>query len=379
MESSLFAEFTKKLLAGTDVYPFVEFDSLERLPGGVVSLVLAATTSEPLRQDVPCNIVLKHTLEYVEDTPLGDDFSFPDRPSLLMPAPLTHRLDFRVLDLLQGSNKVKVPTLLRYYEDRRTTVMVDFRAQGFRLMQQMLVEGHLPSTSANSIGRSLANLVQTFGEFDGLIPAVEDSTTQCRERLDELHMFLRPQLPLYREIENRFLSGRHITPTDTHPKNMALDATGDVVFFDFGRSIVADEQYPAPNFAAHIALAGIGGCFDSSTRVTNYIVDFVEAYNKMAGKAYQIDELWFVRYFTAELLHRGLSGRWLDKRLFAKSRLQEVERAVHDFGIHVFRPEDHEPITSIEELLRCLQVMMHAVAEGGYSSKTRCSPAPQPR
>lgn len=379
MESSRFAEFTKQLLAGTDIFSLVEFDSLEKLPGGVVSLVLAATTKGPLRQDVPCNIVLKHTLEYVEDTPLGDDFSFPDRLSLLMPAPLTHRLDFRVLDLLQGSTKVKVPTLLRYYEDRRTTVMVDFRAQGYRLMQQMLVEGHLPPISANTIGRTLSNLVQTFGEIHSLVSAVEDSTTQCRERLDELHMFLRPQLPLYREIEYKFLSGRHITPTDTHPKNMAVDATGDVVYFDFGRSIVADEQYPAPNFAAHIALAGIGGCFDSSTHVIQYIVDFIEAYNKTAGLSYQIDELWFVRYFTAELLHRGLSGRWLDKKLFAKSRLQEVERAVHDFGIRVFRPEDHEPITSIEELLRCLQVMMHAIEEGGYSSKTCCSPAAQPR
>jgi hypothetical protein len=164
---------------------------------------------------------------------------------------------------------------------------------------------------------------------------------------------------LYREIENKLLSGKHVVPTDTHPKNIAANATGEVLIFDFGRSIVADEQFPAPNFAAHIALAALGGCFDDSSDAIRYIEDFVGAYNQTASASYRIDDLWFVRYFAAELLHRGLSGRWLDKRLFAKASLQEIERAVHDFGIEVFRPESEDPIASIEKLLS----LVHAIAQ----------------
>jgi hypothetical protein len=377
MKRTPYTQLIKDLLSDTDIFSIVNQDQLEKLPGGVVSLVLATTTSEPLRPEKPFEIVLKHTFDYKHDAPLGDSFGYRDRESLLRSAPDTHHLDHRILDLLQDLDEIRVPSVLRYYPQKRTTVMVDFRAEGYRLMQDTLVDGTLSIDSATQMGEALAFLLQKYKEISKWIlgDVVEDATLQARERLDELHMFLRPQLPLYRQIETQFLSGRHVIPTDTHPKNAGVNQKGEVVLFDFGRSIVADQQFPAPNFAAHIALANIGGCFSDVAYGIEYIKKFITSCNKTAEKSYRINEPWFVAYFTGELLHRGLSGRWLDEKLFANSSLQEVERAVHDIGIEVFRPrngglvESVEELISIEKLLSVVHKASEAVQQGKYQRR----------
>lgn len=377
MKRTPYTQLVKDLLSGTDIYSLVNHIDLEKLPGGVVSLVLATKTNKPIAPGKPSEIVMKHTFEYKPEAPLGSNFGYRDEASLLKPAPGTHHLDYRILDLLQELDDIHVPSVLKYYPEKRTTIMVDFRAEGYQLMQDTLVDGTLPMTSATEMGKALAYLVQKYKEINKWIlgDVVEDATLQARERLDELHMFLRPQLPLYRKIETQFLSGKHVIPTDTHPKNAGVNQKGEVVLFDFGRSIVADEQFPAPNFAAHIALGNIGGCFDDTRYGIEYIEKFITAYNETAERNYRINEPWFVAYFTGELLHRGLSGRWLDKNLFINSSLQEVERAVHDIGIEVFRPEKDDIVESIEELisveklLSIVHKVSKAVQQGRYKAQ----------
>jgi hypothetical protein len=375
MKDPFDTQLTQELLAGTDIYSFLDQTTIEKLPGGVVSVVLAITTNRPIVPGRPCDIVLKHTLDYKHDAPLDNAFGYRDRESLLKPAPYTHHLDYRILNLLQELDDVHVPFIVKYYPEKRTTIMTDFRADGYRLMQDALVDGTLSLLSAVEMGKSLAFLVQKYREINELImgDVVEDAVLQARERLDELYMFLRPQLSLYREIENKFLSGKYVIPTDTHPKNAAVNQKDKILLFDFGRSIVADEQFPAPNFAAHIALANIGGCFKDAMYGVEYIEKFLGAYNQTIEKSCQVNELWFTRYFMSELLHRGLSGRWLDKKLFANSSLQEVERAVHDISIDVFRPEKGEGVESIGKLLSIVYEVSESVKQGKYKERRNLS------
>lgn len=357
---------------GTDIGGVIDYGTMEKRAGGVVSLVVAARTKQPI--DGACDeIVIKHTLDYQEDCSHQESFGYRDHDSLLKPAPRTHQVDFAVLDLLQHAKNVNVPRILRYYPERRTTVMADFRADGFELMQDKVVDGSLPMSSAANVARAIASLMDEFRKNDGLVAAAEDRTLQARERLEELHMFLRPELPLYGEIERSFLSGRCVIPTDIHPKNLAIDVTGKILAFDFGRSIAADNQFPAPNFAAHIGLASICNCFEDAGFAIRYISEFVSAYDEASSPDNRIDELAFVRYFMSELLHRGLSGRWLDRRFFSRASLQEVERAVHDLAIETFRPERGAPLSTIDELLDELGRVSEVVAGTGYKGRRKAA------
>ncbi len=346
----------------TEVLAEIGLDGLdlvdaEKLAGGVVSLVISAK-----RNGQP--IVIKHTLDNI---PVAGPFSFPDQTSLLSVAPHTHALDGLILSHLQDLDIV-VPSLLHFSPEKRVTVMSDFRENGYGLLQDQLVNGELSKKSALEIGRALAKLTMIFSQLPENIDQVEDSTIQARERLEELHGFLRPQLDLYRKIERKFLAGKHLIYTDGHPKNLALHAEdGSIMIFDFGRSIVADPQFVAPNFAAHIGLAVLGGCFRDARDGISYIQEFITAYNSEAQAEYKIDEGWFVTYFMAEILHRGLSGRWIDGRIFSTATQQEVEKAVHAFAIDVFRPQGNESITTIDDLLSSLSKYSKLIQSGFFS------------
>lgn len=353
------------LLNDADLDIKLNLDKLDPIAGGVVSLILSTSNLDSSHQDQ--QIVIKHTLENIimENGPFGGR----DQDTLLTIAPKTHQLDFQILSLLQNSQKVTVPKVLWGDPSKRTTIMRDFRADGYILLQDLLVTDKLKAESAKQIGKILANLVIEFKRISSKVTQIENPVLQAEERLDELLTFLRPEIQLFREIQHKFLSGNHLIPTDGHPKNTAINQKGDAMVFDFGRSIMADPQYVAPNFAAHIGLAVIGGCFSEIDEGMMYLKNFIQAYDNHAETGYKIDELWFVRYFTAELLHRGLSGRWIDARIFANSSLQEVERAIHDICIEVFRPEEGEKIEKIKNLFNLLAEIANNIKLGKYRGK----------
>ncbi len=315
--------------------------------------------------------MIKHTLDYDANAPCGESFGYSDHDSVLKPAPATHHVDFTILDVLQTTKAVRVPKVLRYFEKIRTTVMTDFQAEGFHLMQDLVVTGALPMSSAENVAKSLVALMDQFRRMSHLIRVAESSTLQARERLEELYTFLRSDLKTYQEIERKFLSGDSIVPTDAHPKNMAINAQGEILMFDFGRSIVADKQYSAPNFAAHIGLASVANCFEDPLFGAEYIATFVSAYNRFSSPDDQIEEATFVRYFMSELLHRGLSGRWLDKRFFSHATLQEVERAVHDLAIETFRPDEGGALATLGDLLNVLTDVSRAVGIKSYKGRRK--------
>ena len=351
----------------TEVPPDLQpdYDQLAPLAGGVVSLILATKNVTP---DHPhSQLVIKHTLDQIEMT--SGPFAGRDQDTLLTIAPQTHALDLKVLDLLQNSSQVTVPTLLWGDPQKRVTLMRDFRSDGYTLLQELLVTGQLDQKVAFSVGKTLATLVTAFKEMSVQLEAVETTELQAEERLDELLTFLRPNISLFREIKAHFSQGDHLIPTDGHPKNIAVNSENECMVFDFGRSIVADPQFVAPNFAAHIGLGVVGNCFEKVEEGIQFIQDFIDSYHQQSEPDYQIEEKWFVYYFTAELLHRGLSGRWIDQRIFAKSSLQEVERAIHDFCIEVFRPESGEPIITIEPLLNLLAEIASKVQQGQYRGR----------
>ncbi len=339
-----------------------DYNQLDTLSGGVVSLILSTTNLDNNHDHQ--NLVIKHTLEDIKMQ--NGPFAGRDQHTLLNIAPHTHELDYLILKLLQNSNKVNVPHVIWGDPNKRMTIMRDFRHDGYSLVQDLLVKGQLTQKSASTIGKTLAYLVQEMKVINSQIEPVENAELQAEERLDELLTFLRPNIDLFRSIKKKFLTGKHIIPTDGHPKNLAINNKDEVMVFDFGRSIIADPQYVAPNFAAHIGLAIIGNCFDSIQFGIKYLYNFINNYNKHSDKSYQIEEMWFVRYFVAELLHRGLSGRWIDKRIFQKISLQQMERAIHDICIEVFRPEKAEPIMTIKSLFELLEDTALMVKKGKY-------------
>ena len=355
-----------QLLNDSDLDVKLDLDKLNPLAGGVVSLILSTENSEKNHDHK--DLVIKHTPENIiaENGPFGGR----DQDTLLAIAPKTHELDLQILSLLQDSEKVIVPTLIWGNAQKRTTIMRDYRSDGFVLLQDLLVTGNLDLSSSVSIGKSLSSLLSEMKRIDGKITQIEKPLLQAEERLDELLTFLRPEIELFRVIQKQFLSGNHIVPTDGHPKNLAINDKNECIVFDFGRSVVADPQYVAPNFAAHIGLATVGGCFTNVEDGIEYIKSFIDSFNNnVQENEYKINELWFVRYFTAELLHRGLSGRWIDQRIFAKSSLQEVERAIHDICIEVFRSEDGSKIEDISSLLELISDVAKKVQQGNYKNR----------
>lgn len=323
-----------------------------QMAGGVVSDVRAATWLMP-EDTAPRAVVVKYTSSEVGE--VKPPFDADADGALLEAAAATHDVDAKVLFLLRDNPYIRVPKLLHYRG--QTTIMEDFRSRGYALMQDELVQGRLPASSASILGNMLGHLQLRLRESDckGL-PFAEDPEVQARERLEELFPLLRDNLPLYYQIRDKFLEATGSIHVDGHPKNIGVDPDGNVILIDFGRMIQANEQYPAPNFAAHVALAMLGGLI-SPEAGSRYIREFVKAYRVHVP----LEDIWFVRFFLAELVHRGLALRWIDGRMIGKVPRRTYKKAV--YGLFLDAIED---ATTIDELLAlvCQFIPAQAGAEG---------------
>lgn len=310
-------------------------NDLEEVAGGVVSDVWAADHEEMGM------IVLKCTKEAPIEAPKG--FFNRDLRRLLAPAPKTHRLDYEILEYFQGKNgNFCVPEVLVYDEKEKVTVMKDFRSQGYEILQNFLVRGELNEGLGTILGKALAELVQDFSELE--FEAVEASEDQFEERFEELEVnFGYSYWDKVRPIVDRIRKGGLIPP-DTHPKNIAVKDGKVPMMFDFGRSVVGDSLYVLPNFAAHVVLAVLGGAVEKEL-LSPFVGELTGAYQAAGGK---VDEEWFVKYLLAELAHRGVGVRWLDKRL-AKRDLGDVQTDVLRL---VRKGIVDEEIGGVDELVR---------------------------
>lgn len=293
--------------------------------GGVVSEVIEAQLEHEGKIHA---VVVKRTHKKA----VGSHFSYSDE-ALQKMAPKTHALDRKVLERLQNHPSINVPRLHKYYSKGRQTVMSDFTADGYSLMQDRLVENTLPAITAINAARTLAELqlaLRNKNLMKGVSP-VEDTQTQMRERLAESHVLLYGNLDVYRQLEREFLSEKGLLYSDGHPKNMAVNGSGDVMVFDFGRIITGSQQYVPANFLAHIGLAWLGGVLPGE-KAKPFIKDFYEAFDEIIA----IEEEQFVKFFAAELVHRGLAMRWVDPRLFRTDRKITAKLAVHAVFLDVY-------------------------------------------
>jgi len=293
--------------------------------GGVVSDVIEAELEHDGQKHA---VVVKRSHKKTE----GKHFSYSDT-ALRDSAKKNHTLDRKILERLQDHPAVVVPRLHKEYTMKHQTVMSDFTADGYALMQDRLIETTLPAITAVNAARTLAELQLALRDknlMHGIKP-VEDSKTQVRERLAEAHELLYGNLDCYRELEAKFLSEDELLYSVGHPKNMAVNGSGEVMVFDFGRIITGSQQFVPANFLAHIVLAWIGGVM-APDKAQAFIHDFYKTFNEIIP----IEEEWFVRFLAAELVHRGLAMRWIDPRMFKEVRKVSAKLAVHAVFLDVY-------------------------------------------
>lgn len=262
----------------------------------------------------------------------GRHFSYSDE-TLQKTAQKNHALDRKILERLQDHPTIKVPRLHKDYTKKNLTVMSDFSAYGYEVLQTRLIETTLPAVTAINAAKTLARIQIALRDknlMHGIKP-VEDSKTQVRERLAEAHVLLYGNLDCYRELEAKFLSEDELLYPVGHPKNMAINGSGEVIVYDFGRVITGTQQFVPANFSAHIGLAWIGGVM-APERAKDFIRDFYTAFNEIIP----IEEEWFVKFFAAELVHRGLAMRWIDPRMFKEVRKVSAKLAVHAVFLDVY-------------------------------------------
>lgn len=216
-------------------------------------------------------------------------------------------------------------------------------------MQDKLVVDRLPLKTAVNTARTLAGLQLALRDksITANIRPVEGSKTQIRERLAEEHILLHGELDVYRELEAKLLSETGLLYTDGHPKNLAVHENGEVMVFDFGRIISGSQQYVPANFLAHIGLACIGGVMPFE-ETAKFIHEFYGAFNDIIP----IEEAWFIRFFAAELVHRGLAMRWIDPRLFRTERQTSAKLSVYSVFLDVFDKNCHTLHQLLDSLSR---------------------------
>jgi thiamine kinase-like enzyme len=238
--------------------------------------------------------------------------------------------------------------------------MTNFNSQGFTLFQDLLVKGtDLNSKIFQNIGNVLADLRIEMSSFPKGISGVEDRILQIEERTDELRISLYDnRMHYYNEIWHNLLDDNiaEFTWTDGHPKNIAVNPQGEIIIFDFGRSIKCDPEYPLANFLGQILLFMMTGSIDFETG-EKYFHETIDAYTARlrennSHNKYNLNEKNFVWYLMAEFAHRGKTMRWIDEKIIkvpGEDKVTRVKLAVDHMIDLVF--DKTQPITKIVELL----------------------------
>jgi hypothetical protein len=263
-------------------------------------------------------VAIKHTKKEIA---LNDKFSPLESRNLLRHAAPSQHVDAQILKALQNHPVIAVPEVVAYFEKERVTIMRDFNEDGYTLFQDSIVAGKkLRRHIFMQIGAILAHLRQEMENMDH-IEGVEDRELQIEERTDELRVSLyNGRMGFYNKMWHELLDEKKssFTWTDGHPKNMAVNDSGDVIIFDFGRSIQCDPEYPVANFLGQIYLFGLTGSVSPRDAIAfseMLIQSYGKTYSALKLEKKGLNERNLVWYLTAELAHRGKTMRWIDPKL----------------------------------------------------------------
>jgi hypothetical protein len=324
----------------------------ELLSGGVVSIVAQGTYVDA--SGTSFDVAIKHSREQIET---GDNFSVLEKEGMLAHAYDSYDVDVAVLELFQNSSEVIVPKILLNVADKKILVMENFNSAGFTLLQNTLVSGDIRLGCAENLGTSLA-LLQKKLDIEHTIVPVEHRLTQFLERFDELRITLyNGRMSIFNRIMTRFMHKETFTYTDGHPKNMAVNDKGEVMFFDFGRSIKCDSAFVLPNFLAHILLVTLSGCVSLAEGL-----EFFEKTKSSFEKIAPVDEIIFVEYLTAEIIHRGLALRWLDDAI-ASTHGSALKNATMHLGDLVFADKS----LNVAQFLEVFSKIHTHIESGSYA------------
>ena len=329
----------------------------DMLAGGVVSDVYSAVLQS---MDGEKNVVVKYTKSNISN---GLNFTNTDLKNSFSLAPETHNFDV----VIQRELNFSTPTILRHFPDEHITIMENFADNGYKLLQFRLLESDLPENTAENLGRGLATIRRKMEGLNLKEQQIEKSDLQFAERFMELNVLLyNGRIDMFNEVENDFLSSENkaLIWTDGDQKNFAINNDGEIIAFDFGRSIVCDADFMLSNLAGHLGLFWLAGYLPEGKEfILNLIKSFLGEYHK-DNPNYKIDEKKFVNYFTASLLHRGMAMRWVDPRLADKIGEDSLKYASMHFGDLIFNRKSR--MESINKSLEILGEVASKAKEGRY-------------
>lgn len=247
--------------------------------------------------------------------------------------------DVKVLRLLQKSSTVRVPHVIFSFPKIRTVIMEDMRQSGFTLLNDQIIAKELSLSSAAKVGDTFAHLIQESRPWKRF-KTNESSEQSIYERGLELRLLYPNSQSQYLSLEHEYTSkDTQFSWPDGHPKNVFVNAEGDVAFIDFGRSGWADIRYMLPNFLAHIIIYCITG-FIRKDLAKQYISTAIKTYSTRE----KFSESIFCQYLAMEVVHRA-AGKWV-----VGVNTKEDKLALYRFGLTVF-DEKHE---RVEQLLSIL-------------------------
>lgn len=327
------------------------------LSGGVVSVV---GKGHFLKNGENIPVAIKHTKKEIA---LNDKFSPLESRNLLKNAASTQHVDAQILTHLQNNPHIQVPRVISYYEKERVTILRDFGEDGYTLFQDAIVAGNgLQPHTFVQIGVMLAKLRKEMAEMKH-IEGVENRELQIEERTDELRVSLyNGRMGFYNKIWHSLLDEKtsSFTWTDGHPKNMAVNKSGDVILFDFGRSIQCDPEYPVANFLGQMYLFALTGSIkpqDAISLSESLMQSYRETYSTLTSDDNSLHERNFVWYLTAELAHRGKTMRWIDPKLVKLDETRVKSAVDHLVDIVFDRVNPVETLVDFEH--KFLQITNH--------------------
>lgn len=330
------------------------------LAGGVVSDVYSAILTANGKDK---KIVVKYTKSEIG---ISEIFSKTDIVNMLSDARAGHNLDV----LLQESLSVPTPNIVAHFPAENITLMEDFTADGFKLLQNCLLEKEMPKNLAKKFGETVALLRNELKKETDNFEQVEPTQNQFEERFFELKVLLyNGRMNIFNQIEANFIAqdSEQLSWTDGDQKNFAIKQNGEIMAFDFGRSIKCDPDFMLPNLLGHLGLFIIAGYLEDGVDFLQLCRESFEAKFGEFEKAYSMDEQKFVEYFTASLLHRGMAMRWIDPRIADIVGQDSLKHACLHFGDLIF--EKGNRIVKIKDAFSLLSKVAILAKKGRYKQE----------